>query len=278
MTSLAPHLEIFDLRGKTAAITGAGSGLGRTFSTVLAAFGAHVLCLDRDFASAQQTSELVAASGGKSSSHQVDVIDQQSLQKFSREIDVKAIPLDILINNAGITSAPSRLHELDDDAWNSVIDVNLNGTFRCTRALLPAMLARGGGSIINISSIMGMTGFFPGFPAIAASYNAAKAGLIGLTRQAAAEYAKDNIRCNAIAPGWHQGTNLGAQRRAAASGEVVNAFDEAVTKHTPVRRKGLPEELRGLVVLLASDASSFITGKYSCKTVDGPLSSFNTVR
>ncbi|WP_213774019.1 SDR family NAD(P)-dependent oxidoreductase [Bradyrhizobium sp. dw_78] len=259
--SLASHLEIFDLKGKTAVITGAGSGLGRVFSTVLAAFGADILCVDRDFASAQQTSGLITANGGEATPHCVDVTETSSVKEFAQKIVVERIPVDILINNAGIASAPSRLHELDDETWNLVLDVSLNGTFRSTRALLPAMLARGGGSIINISSIMGLAGFFPGFPGIAASYSAAKAGLIGLTRQIAAEYAGDNIRCNAIAPGWHQGTNLGARRRAAASDDVVRAFDKAITDNTPMRRKGFPEELRGLVVLLASDASSFITGQ-----------------
>jgi NAD(P)-dependent dehydrogenase (short-subunit alcohol dehydrogenase family) len=258
--SFTPHHEIFDLKGKTAVITGAGSGLGRVFCTVLAAFGANILCVDRDLESARETSGLITANGGEATAHRIDVTEISSVKEFA-QILLELTPVDILINNAGVTSAPTRLHEMDDQAWDLVLDVSLNGTFRCTRALLPAMLARGGGSIINISSIMGLTGFFPGFPGIAASYSAAKAGLIGLTRQIAAEYAGDNIRCNAIAPGWHQGTNLGAGRRAAVSEEVVRAFDKAITGHTPMARKGFPEELRGLIVLLASDASSFITGQ-----------------
>lgn len=259
--SFASDRDIFSLKDRTAAITGAGSGLGRTFSSVLAAFGAQVLCLDRDMDAAVQTAELVREAGGKATAYPVDVTDDSSVHRFAQEVLASDISLDVLINNAGVISAPSRLHEMSDQAWSDVLDVSLNGTFRCTRALLPVMLKHGSGSIINVSSIMGLTGFYPEFPGISGSYNAAKAGLIGLTRQVAVEYAQDNIRCNAVAPGWHQGTNLGARRKSAGSSETARRFDDIVTGLTPMRRKGYPEELRGLIVLLASDASSYITGQ-----------------
>lgn len=259
--SFASDRDIFSLGGRVAAITGAGSGLGRTFSSVLAAFGAEVLCLDREMDTAVQTADLVRGAGGMATAYRVDVTDDSSVRGFAQTMLANNVALDVLINNAGVISAPSRVHEMNDQAWNDVLDVSLNGTFRCTRALLPVMLKHGSGSIINVSSIMGLTGFYPEFPGISASYNAAKAGLIGLTRQLAAEYAQDNIRCNAIAPGWHQGTNLGARRRSAGSTEIAERFDDIVTGLTPMRRKGYPEELRGLIVLLASDASSYITGQ-----------------
>lgn len=253
--------NIFAMAGQLAVVTGAGSGLGRVFSSALAAFGAEVLCLDRDFDGAKQTAQSIRANGAAATAYSVDVADDRTVKEFSRELIAGRRGLSILINNAGVTSAPSRVHDMEDEAWDHVIDVNLNGTFRCTRALLPAMLANGSGSIINVSSIMGLTGFFPGFSGISASYNAAKAGIIGLTRQVAAEYAADHIRCNAIAPGWHQGTNLGARRRASGSPAGTTVFDDAVIQATPMRRKGLPEELRGLILFLASGASSYVTGQ-----------------
>lgn len=256
----AAHRAIFDLSGKRAVVTGAGSGFGRTFSLTLAAFGATVFCVDRDIEAANSTVAMIVNSGGRSSAHCVDVRQDISVREFANELLEAETSLDILINNAGVTAAPARVHDTDDESWDKVIDVSLNGAFRCARALLPLMMARGG-SVINISSIMGQTGFYPGFPAISAGYNSAKAALDGLTRQIAAEYAANNIRCNAVAPGWHQGTNLGASRRAASSAETVRAFDQAVVSGIPMKRKGSPEDLRGLIVLLASDASAYITGQ-----------------
>jgi NAD(P)-dependent dehydrogenase (short-subunit alcohol dehydrogenase family) len=116
-------------------------------------------------------------------------------------------------------------------------------------------------SMINIASIVGMAGYYPSFPGAGCNYAASKAGVVGFTRQVAAEYASDALRANAIAPGWHEGTRLGAERRAVASPEAIARFDAAILGRTPLGRKGQPEELEGLVVYLASDASSFVTGQ-----------------
>jgi 3-oxoacyl-[acyl-carrier protein] reductase len=127
--------------------------------------------------------------------------------------------------------------------------------------VLPHMLREKNGSIINISSIAGLLGFYPDLSGVSAAYSASKAGMMGFTRQLAAEYATDNIRCNAIAPGFHGGTDLGRERRAAASAETTRMFSEAVVSRTPLQRLGSPEELVGLVIYLASDASRFVTGQ-----------------
>src|SRR5690606_29261140 len=153
-----------------------------------------------------------------------------------------------------------RVHELDVADWDSVIAVNLRGTFLFTRAALRQMLP-GPGAIINVASIAGLRGYWPGFPSLGAHYAAAKAGLVGFTRQAAAEYAGDNIRINAIAPGWHGGTDLIAGRRATAPPAEIQRFEDELRRRIPMGRRGQPEELVGLVVYLASDAASYITGQ-----------------
>jgi NAD(P)-dependent dehydrogenase (short-subunit alcohol dehydrogenase family) len=251
--------NLFDLSTKRALITGAGGGLGRVFAQVLARFGAEVICADRDMDRAAQTASIISAAGGRSRSVGVDVADANSVNAMMLVLEMDRI--DILINNAGIASAPQRLHELSISDWNTVIAVNLNGTFLCTRAVLPRMLSQGGGSIINLSSILGLDGFYPTFAATAGSYGASKAAVIGLTRQVAMEYARDNIRVNAIAPGWHVGTDLGRERRATATPEENAIFEEAILRESPMGRFGQPEELEGLVVYLASDASRFVTGQ-----------------
>ena len=147
------------------------------------------------------------------------------------------------------------------ESWNEVVAVNLTGVFLCTRAVIPQMLEAGGGSIINISSILGLAGHYPDFAMANICYSATKAGVVGITRQAAAEYAADNIRVNAIAPGWHGGTRLGEDNRRSMSNELISRFEDAVLDGTPMRRRGVAEELAGLALYLASAASSYMTGQ-----------------
>jgi NAD(P)-dependent dehydrogenase (short-subunit alcohol dehydrogenase family) len=138
--------------------------------------------------------------------------------------------------------------------------VNLRGVFMTTRKALKLMLP-GPGSIINISSIAGLRGYFPGFASMSVSYSTSKAGVAGFTRQVAAEYAKEKIRVNAIAPGWHGGTRLGVRTRSGMSEAQVAKFEADIVAGTPMGRRGTPEELAGLCVYLSSDASSFVTGQ-----------------
>jgi NAD(P)-dependent dehydrogenase (short-subunit alcohol dehydrogenase family) len=126
--------------------------------------------------------------------------------------------------------------------------------------VIPLMLG-GGASIVNIASIIGMVGYYPSFPSAGSNYAASKGGVAGFTRQLAAEYARDGLRANAIAPGWHEGTRLGGERRAQSSPETLARFDAAIFARTPMGRKGTTDELEGLIVYLASDASRFVTGQ-----------------
>jgi NAD(P)-dependent dehydrogenase (short-subunit alcohol dehydrogenase family) len=224
--------NLFRLDGKVAVVTGAGNGLGRSFSLGLAAFGATVVCADRDLAGADETA---------------------SLAKQSRGID-------ILVNNAGINTNSMRTPEYSVADWDRLMAINLRGVFLTTRKAL-AMMLPGPGSIINISSILGLRGFWPGSPAGSISYSAAKAGVIGFTRQVAAEYAAEKIRSNAIAPGWHGGTALGAERRAASTPEDMRIFEEAIHARIAMKHRGVPDDLVGLVIYLASDASHYVTGQ-----------------
>ena len=250
---MAQNSTLFDLTGRTALVTGAGFGLGRVFARALAGQGAEVIAADVDFPGAEQTSQLIVQEGGACRPIKVDVADPKSVATMAAE----AGPIDVLFNNAGVASLVRRVHEMPLEEWERVIAVDLTGVFLVTRAILPKMLEVGRGSIVNIASIAGLGGFAH----LGSPYSAAKAGVIGFTRQLAVDYAKDNIRANAIAPGWHGGTRLGQRTRSEMSPERVAAFEQAIVDGTPMGRRAQPEELAGLAVYLASDASSFVTGQ-----------------
>jgi len=254
-------MDLFDLDGKVALVTGAGSGLGRAFAQGLAAAGARVIAADRNRGWAEETLALIGAGGNASLAIDVDVADEASVQEMAHRAKETCGTVDILVNNAGIATVPARVHEMRVEDWDRLVAINLRGVFLCSRAILPMMLAAGRGSVINIASIIGLVGHYPGHAAVGSNYAAAKSGVIGLTRQMAVEYARDGIRANAIAPGWHGGTRLGDERRATAKPEEIAAFEAAIRAQTPMGRRGTPEELQGLCIYLASDASRYVTGQ-----------------
>jgi NAD(P)-dependent dehydrogenase (short-subunit alcohol dehydrogenase family) len=253
--------DLFSLAGRTALVTGAGSGLGREFALGLADAGADAICIDRERAWVEETVGLIAQSGGRACALVADVADQSAVDQVAAAVAKSHGALHVLVNNAGVAPFPNRAHETDIDDWKRVLDINLTGAFLVTRALLPLMLKAGGGSIINIASMIGLVGFYPDFSVSGVAYAASKAGLIGFTRQLAVEYAKDKIRVNAIAPGWHGGTRLAAHVKGAWGANMNERFEGAILDGTPMGRRGLPKELQGLVVFLASDASSYMTGQ-----------------
>ncbi len=252
--------DIFDLSGKVALVTGGGSGIGRLICEAMVEYGADVACCDLNKDGARETAELVSKFKRRSVAIEADVSQPDSVQYMMDKTMAELGSIDILFNNAGIYPVGSRVHETAIEDWDRIIAVDLKGVFLCMRAVLPVMMKQGKGTIINTSSINGiMTNDREVVPV--ASYNVAKAGVIALTRQAATEYASDGIRVNCIAPGIIGGTNIAAARKNAWSQEKQDKLLEMRLNRIPMRRIGTPEDLKGISVFLASEASSFVTGQ-----------------
>jgi NAD(P)-dependent dehydrogenase (short-subunit alcohol dehydrogenase family) len=247
--SLAPA-DLFDLSGKVAIVTGSGRGLGKAMAIGLAAAGATVVTCSRTLEQAEQAADEIAKAGGEAAATRVDTSDRQScedlvgfgIERFGR--------LDVLVNNAGIDIIKP-VEEYGEDEWDQVVDINLKGYFLCAQLAGRRMLEQGtGGSIINNSSIASQVGVHG-----LIAYSAAKGGVNQLTRVMAVEWAQRGVRVNAVAPGYFENIMGGAaeEHNRAEKQEQIITF-------TPMARRGLPEELVGPVVFLASDASSYVTG------------------
>jgi len=242
------------LTGKCALVTGAFGGLGRHFALTLATAGASVALAGRRMNVGQKVAAEIRAAGGRASIHAMDVTDPESVCAAIEDAAGELGPVTILVNNAGVAVTKPFLDVTETD-WASVVDVNLNGAWRVAQATARHMKANGrGGSIINIASITGLR-----VAGSISSYVASKAGLIQLTKAMALELARFNIRVNALAPGYIE-TDINRDFFATESGQTL-------VKRIPQRRIGKPEELDGPLLLLASDASSYMTG--SVLAVDG---------
>ncbi len=244
----------FDLRGKVALVTGASSGLGEHFARTLARHGAAVVAGARRVERLEALAGEIAAAGGKACAVALDVTDRASVRAaFAAALERFGVP-DIVVNNAGVAHVKPSL-DLTDEEWRSVLDTNLDGAWRVAQEGARAMVAAGkGGSIVNIASVLGLR--------VAGSllaYAAAKAALVQVTKALALEWARHGIRVNAIAPGYIE-TDMNRDFFRTEAGR-------AAVKRIPQRRIGGPADLDGVLLLLASDASSYMTG--SIVAVDG---------
>jgi gluconate 5-dehydrogenase len=250
--------DLFDLTGSTAIVTGGGVGLGTQVAEALAEVGANVAVCSRDLARCEaMAARLTETYGGRALGLRCDLREHAEILETVQRVGAELGPIDILVNNAG-TSWGAPTLDYTVEAWQRVIDVNLTGMWQFCQAVAREMVARGrGGRIINFSSVAAIAAE-PAELMDSVAYNAAKGGVLALTRDLAVKWARHGIRVNTIAPGWFP-TNM--------SRVLLEHGEEAFLNRIPLRRFGGPEDLKGAVVLLASRASDFMTG--SIIMVDG---------
>jgi NAD(P)-dependent dehydrogenase (short-subunit alcohol dehydrogenase family) len=238
----------FSLAGRVALVTGAGRGIGRAIAVALGAAGAAVACAARSRDQVDSAAAEITAAGGRARALRVDVTRPEQIAAGVEEATAALGPVDVLVNNAGIT-LDKKTVEVTDEDWDAVLATNLTAMFRCARAVAPGMIRLERGKIINIGSMYGIIGV-PRY----AAYCASKAAVDGLTRSLAVEWARHGIQVNCLAPGY-MNTDI---PRAALADERTRAL---FLSKIPARRIGEPEEVGALAVYLASPASDFMTGQ-----------------
>ena len=246
--------KLFDLKGKTALVTGAAQGLGREIALALAESGADLVL--SDIQDPKDTAAAIQKTGIRSLVVQADVTAEDQVKAMAAKAVAECGRVDILVNNAGVSQLSyTATEDLSKEEWDQIININLTGTFLCCKHIGKAMIKAGGGSIVNIATTAGITGVTR-----APAYAASKAGVILLTKSLALEWAKYHIRVNAVAPHYLE-TPLTEGLR------VSEKVYTGIIKQIPMKRFGQPSEISGAVIYLASQASSYTTG--SVLVVDG---------
>lgn len=243
----------FSLEGKVALVTGAAYGIGFAMAEALAAAGAKIAFNCRGEKHMEDALAAYKAKGIEARGYICDVTDEEGVKKMVASISEELGPVDILVNNAGIIKRIP-MHEMKVEEFREVIDIDLTAAFIMAKAVVPSMVERGGGKIINVCSMMSELG-----RETVSAYASAKGGLKMLTRNIASEYGEYNIQCNGIGPGYIATPQTAPLRERDADGKR-HPFDSFIVAKTPAARWGTPEDLMGPVVFLASSASDFVNG------------------
>jgi len=253
------------LDNKVAIVTGGSLGIGKATCKVFAEEGAKVAITDIKDEEGKNLAEEINSNGGKAIYHNLDVSDEEQVKKVYAEIKNEFGKIDVLVNNAGISGVNKPTHEITEEEWDKLMDINVKGVFFCTKHVVPIMKENNGGSVINLSSIYGIIGAGDIPP-----YHASKGAVRLMTKNNAIIYAKDNIRFNSVHPGFIW-TPL-VEEMAKDSGEDVEKFRKDLDSRHPIGHVGEPNDIAWGITYLASDEAKFLTGSeliidggYTCK-------------
>jgi NAD(P)-dependent dehydrogenase (short-subunit alcohol dehydrogenase family) len=252
-------INLFRLDGKTALVTGGSRGLGRHMAEALSDAGADVVLCSRDLGTLEEVKAGIEERGGKALALECDVTDPEGVNSVVAETEESFGAIDVLVNNSGMAwAAPPE--EMPVEKFDLVVQVNVRGTFLMAQAVGRRMIERGeGGKIVNVASIAGLIGGRPDYMQTV-GYNSSKGAVISMTQNLATSWARHGINVNAIAPGWFP-TNM--------SGGLIEEFEDKMLDDIPLHRFGQPEDIKGIIVFLASPAANYITGQ--TVVVDGGL-------